>query len=811
MNQSQIEQEMADLGVSRYRSNLAKARELGTETITPGGRRLLQEAFGALEAGLKAWITTAKGQQGATPPYLKHVETVGVAKTALIASKAILDSISRKSTLTTTAFFLAGQLEDEARRQRMWNENRDAYSQSERWYRGNGKKWRRRRQLRDERLYWRDEPWVSWPKREKLRLGVMLCELMRSETGLIDIYLESLAGVGKRKRVISMVGATEKCLAWLEDAHAHHESLHPTYLPCVIPPAPWSKPWGGGYYTNALIRKPLIKTTDKGYLADLEMADLEDVYAAVNALQNTAWEINTEVLQVMRHFWGLGVPTAGLPTREEDPVPERPEDYETNKASRGAYQAAVAQIRRRNNSNRSVRLNVARILHLAEKFVQPEGAQRIWFPYKADFRGRLYPIPAFLQPQGQSMARGLLRFADELPVDSVWATRWYAIHGANCFGVDKVSFHDRIEWVRQHASQISEVYNDPIANRWWTEADKPWEFLAWCLEYGYVLEEGWSNFKSQLPIAMDGSNNGLQIFSMLLRDPVGAKSTNVLSSASPQDIYQDVADAVTERLHRDAAEDHRFARHWIDHCPDGIPRAATKRSVMVLPYGGTAFSGTTFIRDWLLEEIGEITNAPWPQEYGWQPTRYLSMLIRASILEVVQAAQGCMDWLQEIARIAAQEDIHVQWCSPTGFLVRQDYRAYKTNQVKTRVGDSVRRCSIREDGNRINAERSINSISPNFVHSLDAAVLALSVNAAKDEGIDAFAMVHDSYAVHAQHAPTMARILREQYAQMFSQDLLEDFREQVQQLMPEGIDLPPVPSKGDLDVNEVTNSLYFFA
>ena len=73
----------------------------------------------------------------------------------------------------------------------------------------------------------------------------------------------------------------------------------------------------------------------------------------------------------------------------------------------------------------------------------------------------------------------------------------------------------------------------------------------------------------------------------------------------------------------------------------------------------------------------------------------------------------------------------------------------------------------------------------------------------------AFAGVHDSFWTHAADVPAMNRILREQFVAMHSQPLLEQLRDHLVKTFPEA-ELPEVPPTGDLDLNEVLESKYFF-
>jgi len=65
-----------------------------------------------------------------------------------------------------------------------------------------------------------------------------------------------------------------------------------------------------------------------------------------------------------------------------------------------------------------------------------------------------------------------------------------------------------------------------VINRFWTEADQPWLFLAACLEWKRYKEEG-PGMISHLPISMDGSSNGYQHLSAMRLDPIGVHACDV--------------------------------------------------------------------------------------------------------------------------------------------------------------------------------------------------------------------------------------------------------------------------------------------
>ena len=91
------------------------------------------------------------------------------------------------------------------------------------------------------------------------------------------------------------------------------------------------------------------------------------------------------------------------------------------------------------------------------------------------------------------------------------------------------------------------------------EADSPFQFLAFCFEWAGWCEQG-DGFVSHLPVSADGSCNGLQHFAAMLRSSTTGKEVNLIPDDEPQDIYQKVADRVTEKL---VMMDDPLAKLWL--------------------------------------------------------------------------------------------------------------------------------------------------------------------------------------------------------------------------------------------------------
>nr|MCS5594361.1 hypothetical protein [Porticoccaceae bacterium] len=456
-----------------------------------------------------------------------------------------------------------------------------------------------------------------------------------------------------------------------------------------------------------------------------------------------------------------------------------------------------------NNKSLSKRIQVERTIQLAEAYADKE---KMWYVWQLDFRGRKYPVESFLSPQNADYSKALLEFANGMIVSNDDDARWLAIHGANVFGVDKVSLEDREMWAYMNVQNAVDVYNDPLTNKWWQEADKPWQALAWCYEwalYNHSREFG-EPFHTHLPCASDGSCNGLQHLSAMLRDEEGGRAVNLTPSPVPQDIYTDVAKRATELVEQ---QDTVLARQLLEI---GICRKITKRPVMIVPYSGTRHACTDYIKE-ALEDKCKGKN-PWNDDF-FKASMYLSGFVWQAINEVITSAHDVMDYVKVLARLYANEGKMFEWKTPTGLLVRQTYNDQKKKQIVTHLSGTVVRLNYYTPiDDAVDKRKAVSGSSPNLVHSLDASALTLTVDKCLKEGITDFAMVHDSYGTHSPNMPLLNEKIREAFVEMYrDNDTLQNLYDSAVMTLAEVKGIPLPPQKGELDIEEVLKSDYFFA
>ena len=598
------------------------------------------------------------------------------------------------------------------------------------------------------------------------------------------------------------------------------ELLTPVVLPMVVPPLQWAKGQRGGYRYAMREGRALVRGAQGEITARIENTEMPVVFSAVNAIQNTAWKINPFVLAAVAAIHESGGGVAGIASLENEELPAKPEDIEENEEARRDWRKRSHVVRQRNVQRGVKALEFIRVFDTARMLAKEDA---FFFPHNLDFRGRMYPVTNYITPQGDDLSRGLLTFAQGKPMLDDTAVRYLAQHGANCLDtspegikLSKASIAERVEWIEAHTEEIAAVVSDPMTHTWWTKAEDPFQFLAFC--------EQWTNWKREgigyvcaLPVAIDGSCNGLQHFSAMLRDEVGAKAVNVTPNQLPEDIYQLVANTVLDLLQNIVAtgEEHKQKTALLWLSSGLVNRKITKRPTMTFPYGSKQFGFQSQILHFLQHEDPE----RWPairEHFNNDivgPADMLAKCIWDAVTATVGGAAEGMAWLQKAARVVTKGGKALEWIVPsTGFPVKQEYYVMAKSQITTMIAGKVVKPTVYTPTPDIEKHKQANAVAPNVVHSLDAAALVHTIKQAMDEGVESFAAVHDSYATVPADMAVLANAARMSFVKLYSShNVIQQLYEQFAAQAPPDKKVPKPPALGQLDVNAVMASEYFFA
>lgn len=811
MNQREVEEQMYGAGIARARAMMENAEEKGEAARNPYAATLFRDFVEPLAQRIDADISAPRaGRMRAEVQMLAALDGMAV---AWLAVRTVLNNMLSNDVpaLRQLANRVGATIHQELVLAQIETSDPELYhTLAFDFNRRRSKNVRHRMTVFKMQAAKAGITYQEWGIGARDQIGVYLLEQL-SHLGLLDIDAPRTYDDGSRmpgKLSPLEVRLAPDVIDTIERIRGFTELTSPVYGPCVEPPLDWTGLTGGGFHTPQMRRAhPFLVKAHASARELLRSHQMPVVLGAVNHLQKTAWRVNRRVLGTIRELAGIRDVGEVVSNREE-PRPSLPafladetDPDERTPAQHAEFHQWKREMAEWYTQRKLKGVSYGRFYRATRAAGQFEDAERLYFVYFADSRGRLYPLTDGISPQGSDLQKALLQFADGKPLHTEDAVRWFMIHGANKFGFDKATLQERFDWHKSRHQILLACAENPIDNRAWEEADSPLQFLAWCFEYAEYHADP-QGFESRIAVSMDGSCNGLQNFSAMLRDEVGGHATNITDNRVMQDIYRMVAEAATRRLmeksSRTALED-----KWLAH---GISRSVVKRTVMTTPYGITRRSAVKYV----VEDYLQHGEAPvFSKEEYWPAAQALMAHVWPAIADVVVKSREAMDWLRASAKAIVkarglESDGVISWVSPSGFLATQAYFEVEEHRIRTRLHGKVR-LAVLSERDEVSSDRHASGLAPNFVHSMDAAHLHLVAEAAGRLGIDALAMIHDDYGTHAADAQKLFTLIRVQFLDMYERnDPIAEFAG----LYPE---CPPPPDKGSLDLTEVLASDFFFS
>ncbi|TID29695.1 hypothetical protein CANINC_001708 [Pichia inconspicua] len=552
------------------------------------------------------------------------------------------------------------------------------------------------------------------------------------------------------------------------------QSIQAQYLPMVCKPRPWTSYNDGGYFLKRVSVLRAKNAPEQAAYAKAAAVNgkIDRVLQGLNNLGNTPWTVNKRMLELITKVWNTGESFLEIPKAEENLVLPEPPKRGCEAIEVFKYRRTCTELCNEFSKNRSMRCDMNYKLEIARAFV----GERIFFPHSLDFRGRAYPVPPNFNHLGNDMSRSLLKFwkGKELGPQGL---RWLKIHLSNLMGKDKISLNERAAFIDENIELIKDSVKDPLNGQgWWKSADKPWQFLAAAIELVEALKlPDPTKYISFQPIHQDGTCNGLQHYAALGGDIEGARQVNLIPADRPSDVYTHVSNSVLRAVLKDKE--------------NGVPEAAStlpiigrkivKQTVMTSVYGVTYVGA----RAQITKRLKEIE---FDEDLISECSKYLTEKVFTAIRELFDGAHAIQDWLALAARRISKSirlDVEpeegdefissVIWTSPLGLPVVQPYRTLKNRAVKTNMQTFI--ISDPYGVKKVDARKQANGFPPNFIHSLDATHMLLSVNKCSEYGLS-FSSVHDSYWTHAADVDIMNHVLREEFIKLHQNNLVEKLK-----------------------------------
>lgn len=614
-------------------------------------------------------------------------------------------------------------------------------------------------------------------------------------------------------------------------------ALWETIPPRGIQKLPKTEPYEPWTASKHPIGTFMVKTGDRSVNAGISYDRNPILFDSLNRSQQVGWKVNEEIKELQK--WAL-----------------------RNKAK------AYADIwDHQNPEARSTKMREARAtLSMADRFKD----ETFYHLYYYDFRGRKYPMTAYLHEQGADTARGLLLRAEGerlgesgfkwllIYLASIWAGSSGREDGAK---TDKIPMEQRYQWSVDNLEILLSYATNPKVNQGWMEADKPWQFLAGCMQLRDAFKdpEGPEEYVCNMEVFIDGSNNGCQHLAALLRDEITARHVNLIPLEYPGDLYNYVATHVWSLLEEQksnfTAGEIKACNRYIDNSIEirkrliaaepssdyrkqmieelrqlreknsdliaaaGIVfwcritsvkerRKIVKRNVMTLPYGGTPYGlGEQQIDDAKKHKIDLLQY----MEHGWGSL--MGRIVYSSCQSSIEKPMQLLELFEKAGEIAEKEGRYLSWIVPkTNFPVVQHYTKGVVKKVWVQYGPPYgERLSTNYYQNTLQLKVSFveetepskgkqrQAASPNAIHSLDGAHLSMTVVNADFT----VTTIHDSFGCLPSRMEDLFRIVREQFVELYDINPIDYLLDQMK--------VDNTVELGELEIDQILESEYAFA
>lgn len=787
-----IEEEDARRSIARAQGAQRTLREQGALARTKGGRQLFRHYAGKLTTELERIIAIysakkAPGVHHAAIPLLHAFDRLE--RVSIVALRSAINQLAQPTRFTPMCKLLGGQLELEIRALRLAEKRRAAMRRLQ------ARSSSIHQLLREEELESLGLYVAAWDVPTKVSLGAFVADALCR----IDmIRVETVVALGQRPT--KWVLPTPRAL---QVAQVEGEELCEVRRSAMIcPPRPWTGHWGGGHLDNPhpLIRAGRSEGRQRGIQAQPVPSLLLE---AVNHLQGVALMVDSELVGELRDSWLHGIAGLWPQQRVAPEVPPQPEQTATQAEWRSwRRQAALAHQNRR--LYRAVRLDCERRVGEMERMLRT-GAGPWWQAHQVDFRGRIYPVNRTVTHQAPDQCKAVLSFADARPLDDE-GFRWLLKAAAGHFGLGRQSWQERLQWGEEQLQRHLAVADAPLDRlELWRDASDPWQYLqlarairSWCEDRSTPIG---------VPIRFDQTTSGCGILAALLRDEEIGRITNLVGDTRG-DLYDVVAQLLKAKARADLESEYPAVRMCAEMALEwGIDRKLCKPAVLSRPYGGTLWGLTASLVEARDEALGGVGNRSFHVRVG-MPAEYLASRMWRILCKTTARLMRFQLWARRASRIVLASGGEMAVTTPSGLKLQLGERAKTGRMYHSWLAGRACVSTTLEERKKWSPELTAKTISPNWVHSFDAAFCTLVAARCAAEGIPLLTN-HDCFAAPPWAASQLRQVLKTQVRGLYATDWLAVQREEL--MLSAGVELPELPERGQLDPSLIGQNPYLFS
>lgn len=360
-----------------------------------------------------------------------------------------------------------------------------------------------------------------------LRLSSKLIEIM-SSCGMLEIKVHT--SYDSSLVILTLTNELEKLLK-----NRNPIAVLPFNLPMIVAPKEYSKQQLGGYLLNGVEYDENLIGLKMSYGIPSVIVDKNIIFNSLNNMMRTPFKINKDLLNYLlkyNHIHNLLISSDYI---------HQFANVRRTKIQEREYQKFL--------NHKVLEKHIILIAHIFSN------VSEIYFPLRLDQRGRLYPTTAYFHYQSSELAKALILFArpDIIKRTDRYAIEYLKAYGATCFGngLNRKAYTKRLQWVENNWNKIIEFENSDLVNK----ADEKYLFLSFCFEMrrfnNFLNNENIHEFKTYLPIQLDGTCNGFQHLALLSNETKIFDTLNLgesKKSKDPADFYSHIVDILGVHL-----------------------------------------------------------------------------------------------------------------------------------------------------------------------------------------------------------------------------------------------------------------------
>lgn len=632
---------------------------------------------------------------------------------------------------------------------------------------------------------------------------------------VVEIIIDFSIYFGKDEELIIQNGKYDKKVSYtctiskhIIEEIAYKASMAFYSMPMFEPPVDWSFETGeivGGYKTHQfeLVRAKPRKVDYSLYS--------QSIFDTVNYIQSTPWIVNNELLRILKKDIKEPVKEdfifATFPNIEgckwdinlNEPHTLSPKEVtDLEEVRRICNEEASLFVAEKKDYDSAV--GKYRAVMLAIKIAGEYKDKTLYFPHSYDFRGRVYPLPVGLSPQGSDAVKALLLYKETEPL-TLRGEMWMWAYLASLYGDDKLEFSLRIERGKE------------LIDADYMEADEAYQFLSHQIEINKWVDD--PTYIPNTRVHLDACNSGSQFTSAITGDIAGCRATNVLPTFDEnggqlrQDAYLLVKDKAIERtemlISEETDEEALDVLRLLRDLLIDKGRKICKVPVMVSNYGGTS-GGRADILWNMFRELGV------KRKYITKKNSYIfGDIIGRSINGVLNGGKAFEGYIQKMNNAIARDNKAVVWDTSDGFnVVHIKNKQLKSKQISCMLPNSRKRTIILKKvfSGDVSSAKMKSAISPNYIHSLDAMLLRRTALAMRDEGIKDSDWIHDSFGCHPNHVDLMLKLTKQKFFDLVAEKPLEALDTELRLQVPDNkkaikeLSKISIPDFGEIDIKK---------